>query len=440
MGNGQSDIKSRLSYNTLPKHLRPLPPKKLDKLKKLNKQYSQKTQVPAEIPDFYGHLEKQSQNDSGPRGAFRWLKGRRFFNHTSSCLLPNDQLELDRSRVQAFILRWVFGGVIAPLPLEKGTTVLNIGHGPGMWPGHHMIDLALDNRESMFVAVDMCDLLPDDFEQEEEKIEDEIPETNSCRFTPIHPNLSVQLQTMATPLIETSSSFSNSTHSDSVIETDEEDTTSHKEQPTKRRLLKNLDFYRLNVIEERLPFEDNQFDFVKQRLATASFTTNNWKHVLAEMVRVTKPGGWVGLLEIDFSMVNLGPQGAQFEKQMIEVTRSLGIEPRMAIYLEDLLKALGLEEIKPQSVSIPLGEWGMDLGMLWKNNIESFAESIEPFVSKLMNLSKEDYKDRWRVYFEEAQETKPFANAYAIWGKKPLDSSGVIDWSLCPVFNKQNTS
>lgn len=110
MGNGQSDIKSRLSYNTLPKHLRPLPPKKLDKLKKLNKQYSQKTQVPSEIPDFYEHLEKQSQNDSGPRGAFRWLKGRRFFNHTSSCLLPNDQLELDRSRVQAFILRWVFGG------------------------------------------------------------------------------------------------------------------------------------------------------------------------------------------------------------------------------------------------------------------------------------------------------------------------------------------
>ncbi|KAG1323495.1 hypothetical protein G6F62_009631 [Rhizopus arrhizus] len=381
---------------------------------------------------------------SGPRGAFRWLKGRRFLNHTSQSILPNDQIELDRARVQAFILRWVFGGntiaSIHPL-LEKGISVLNVGHGPGIWVGHHIIDLALDYRASYFAAVDVCDLLPDDFEQEPDR---DLPEDtiNHRRFTPIHPNLSVKLQTLATPALERAS-LSESVQSDSNIECglDEDEMTEDSKSdcgtlPKKRHVLKNLDFYRVNVIDEKLPFEDGQFDFVKQRLVTASYTKEDWKRVMLELVRVTKPGGLIGLLEIDYKTCNLGPKGTQFEKEMLEITQQAGFEPRMATHLSDLLKAVGLEDVSTKLVSIPMGEWGLDLGVLWKNNLESFAESTSPLMSKMMNITVAEYMERWRVYMEEAKETKPFTNVYAVRGTKPLNDPPTVDWSLCPIFNK----
>jgi ubiquinone/menaquinone biosynthesis C-methylase UbiE len=81
----------------------------------------------------------------------------------------------------------------------------------------------------------------------------------------------------------------------------------------KRCLLKNLDFYQVDVTQERLPFQDDEFDFVKQRLVTASFTLDNWKSVLQELIRVTKPGGYIELIEIDFSTYNLGPKGSKLE-------------------------------------------------------------------------------------------------------------------------------
>lgn len=81
----------------------------------------------------------------------------------------------------------------------------------------------------------------------------------------------------------------------------------------KRCLLKNLDFYQVDVTQEKLPFQDDEFDFVKQRLVTASFTLDNWKSVLQELIRVTKPGGYIELIEIDFSTCNLGPRGSKLE-------------------------------------------------------------------------------------------------------------------------------
>lgn len=55
----------------------------------------------------------------------------------------------------------------------------------------------------------------------------------------------------------------------------------------------NVQFQIANTLE--LPFEDNSFDYVFQRLQTACFRVNEWPIAIKELVRVTKPGGWVEL-------------------------------------------------------------------------------------------------------------------------------------------------
>ncbi|CAO0795362.1 unnamed protein product [Mucor circinelloides] len=522
MGNNQSDIKNPFGSRNIPKHLKPL--KKKKKSKKLGSTYSSSREnlpeaavasvSPPPLPilllntssnedDVHLAGEETDFVGSGPRGAFRWFKGRRYLNHAeedglNKNLLPNDQLELDRMRVLAFIIRWAFkGNNVAPVQdkLQQGIQVLNVGYGPGMWPGHHIIDMALDYRNSHFTAVDVLDLLPADFEDTEANVasnEDghgpKSPPSlvnNMTVFTPMHPNLSSKLQNTTTPVIDSSTldssllmsqidemessniSSSITAESSSMISTSkEEDNDQHQdalhvpvllvngelqqpppppppapcETPKKRALLHNLDFYQVNVVNAKLPFADNHFDFVKQRLVTAAFTTADWKRVMAELVRVTKPGGYIELLEIDYNTHNLGPNGRKWERELLEAARlKRQMEPRIARHLADLLKTVGLIEVSSKLVSIPLGSWGLDLGELWKQNMENFADSTSPLLSKLVGVSVNEYRNQWHSLIHEVRDKKAFSNMHAAWGRKPLDYDAgnqiAIDWSLCPPFS-----
>ena len=54
-----------------------------------------------------------------------------------------------------------------------------------------------------------------------------------------------------------------------------------------------------NVLDG-LPFESNSFDYVYSRAVISVFTRPQWTELaIPEYTRVTKPGGWVELLEVD---------------------------------------------------------------------------------------------------------------------------------------------
>lgn len=57
----------------------------------------------------------------------------------------------------------------------------------------------------------------------------------------------------------------------------------------------NCQFLTANTLD--LPFLDNSFDYVFQRLQNLSFRENEWPRAISELVRVTKPGGWIELGE-----------------------------------------------------------------------------------------------------------------------------------------------
>lgn len=46
-----------------------------------------------------------------------------------------------------------------------------------------------------------------------------------------------------------------------------------------------------------LPFEDNSIDLVQLRLFTLTFSKTEWDFALKEAYRVTKPGGYIQILE-----------------------------------------------------------------------------------------------------------------------------------------------
>jgi ubiquinone/menaquinone biosynthesis C-methylase UbiE len=73
----------------------------------------------------------------------------------------------------------------------------------------------------------------------------------------------------------------------------------------------NANFNICNIVNG-LPFDDNTFDFVHQRFLGTTFTEKEWTEVIPELVRVTKPGGWIELMEMDIQGQNEGMSAQQF--------------------------------------------------------------------------------------------------------------------------------
>jgi ubiquinone/menaquinone biosynthesis C-methylase UbiE len=65
-------------------------------------------------------------------------------------------------------------------------------------------------------------------------------------------------------------------------------------------------FVRANVLEG-LPFPDGQFTFTHQRLLVAAIPAQAWPGVVRELVRVTRPGGWIELVEASDVFQPAGP-------------------------------------------------------------------------------------------------------------------------------------
>ena len=115
------------------------------------------------------------------------------------------------------------------------------------------------------------------------------------------------------------------------------------------------------------------------------------------------------------------------------------MEPRIARNLADVLKAVGMIDVSSNFVSIPFGSWGLDLGNLWKHNMEMFVDSTCPLLSKLAGVTAKEYRAQWYGMFEEVKGQKPFSNIHAAWGRKSLQNS-TIDWSQCPPLSPISTN
>ncbi|KAG0181377.1 hypothetical protein DFQ28_000789 [Apophysomyces sp. BC1034] len=357
--------------------------------------------------------------------------------------------------------------------------------GPGLWLGHPIIDLALDFRRSDFTAVDLCDLLPMEqlqcineclaTQQPEEPTSSspsltntpEEPPTHSINpqlasvisrcpdFTTMHPALSgITSQTQSTLFpppnqsIQPTASISTSTHMFNIdLESDEEDDLSERETqscpstivPKTRRkkkpkrtkaVLNNLRFHELNVVQDNLPFKDNTFDYVQQSLMTLVYSGSDWDRVLSEIVRVTKPGGYIQLTEVDMFIHQAGPKGTLWQED--EACREKrGTDLRMACRLRELLNTAGLEDVEERFVSIPIGCWGLDIGVLWKENFEEFVSAAQPFLANNLSVSASVSKQRWRETAEELKTTKTFSNVHVAWARKPA-AEATAPQESCP--------
>ncbi|HEU5380743.1 MAG TPA: methyltransferase domain-containing protein [Ktedonobacteraceae bacterium] len=127
-------------------------------------------------------------------------------------------------------------------------------------------------------------------------------------------------------------------------------------------------FSQANILQG-LPFPDQQFDFTHQRLLVAAIPAACWPAVVRELVRVTRVGGWIELLEIGDTIQNAGPATKRLLTWMTSISQELGFEMAILRRLGDLLSQAGCLAIEAQDIPVPLGEWAGTTGQMLKTDV-----------------------------------------------------------------------
>jgi SAM-dependent methyltransferase len=167
-----------------------------------------------------------------------------------------------------------------------------------------------------------------------------------------------------------------------------------------------------------LPFPDQQFDYVHQRLLVAAIPAANWPGVIRELVRVTRPGGWVELLEIGVTVQQAGPETIRLLAWMVEKSQERGFDMYRISQLGEMLAQEGLEAIECHEIPVPLGDWAGRVGAMFKADVLSAFDALKGSYCAQANVPLEQFE---AIITHVAQEWEQYHASYvfhAAYGKR----------------------
>ncbi|HZV50740.1 MAG TPA: class I SAM-dependent methyltransferase, partial [Candidatus Dormibacteraeota bacterium] len=166
-----------------------------------------------------------------------------------------------------------------------------------------------------------------------------------------------------------------------------------------------------------LPFREGVFDFVHQRFLMSGVPVPMWPGVVGELARVTRPGGWVELVEPRVSPEYLGPAGRRQFGLLLELAGSRGLDTADVVFgsLDGYLRRAGLEAVERREVELPIGEWGGRVGSFMLSDIRAVCTRLCEVLESRGAISAEEAADlirRSTREFEEYRTVWPVAVAF----------------------------
>ncbi len=178
----------------------------------------------------------------------------------------------------------------------------------------------------------------------------------------------------------------------------------------------NYHFVQGNVLQG-LPFPDDSFDFTHQRLLIGAIPAQDWPRVVQELARVTRPGGWVELLETGVTVPNAGPVTKQMFKWMRDACLLRGIDLSRAEEIGLLLTQAGLGQVRQQVIDAPFGAWDTQVGVLMERNTLAGYEGLKPVLCKLLHIDPAEFDRQLATAPLEWKERRTLVRFYVAYGQ-----------------------
>lgn len=159
-----------------------------------------------------------------------------------------------------------------------------------------------------------------------------------------------------------------------------------------------------------LGFPDASFDLVVCRHVVQAIP--HAERVLAELTRVTRPGGALHLVAEDYGMIHFEPRTLDADEFWrtgpVEFGRALGTDLHVGRKTYRLLRALGLEEIRVDYVVVDTARVPREtFARIW----ESWRDGYAGAVSEHTSITREAFL----AHFEDMLATIRDEDGYGVW-------------------------
>jgi ubiquinone/menaquinone biosynthesis C-methylase UbiE len=173
-------------------------------------------------------------------------------------------------------------------------------------------------------------------------------------------------------------------------------------------------------IQEALPFADESFDFVHARFLLDHVTEQQWQEKLVpELLRVTKPNGWIELVEFDVNHKSDGPQTRRLTNGALRYLASKGYNGLISKNIPGYLKGTGkVETVWQHDKIVPLGRWAGAVGALAIQDTSSLFHDMRKELSHSMDISLEVYDGLVEEYKREVEQRRTFFFTHRYFAQK----------------------
>lgn len=190
------------------------------------------------------------------------------------------------------------------------------------------------------------------------------------------------------------------------------------ETTTSEPLPPNYSFQPGNILEG-LAFPDASFTFVHQRYMIGAIPTDRWPATVSELKRLTKPGGWIELVEAGTSRGG-GSALETIDKWVAAVLARRNLNIHLGARLGDFLKGAELQDVTVREVPLPLGAYGGRVGVLVETDYFGAVTAMRPPVLALGIASEADYELTVQAARAEVKNGKCIFPVYVAYARRAL--------------------
>jgi len=197
-----------------------------------------------------------------------------------------------------------------------------------------------------------------------------------------------------------------------IIGLDLEESQAVKERPA------TYYFVQSTILRPPWPSGDSCIDFTHMRGMLLSIPALAWPRRLQEIVRVTRPGGWIELVECGCSIVPAGPVTQKVCDWIRESAQISGIDPDLPHRLSRMAAQAGLRQVQEHHFDLPLGEWAGHLGRAALVNAQAFYEAMEPHFTRQLGMDFALVRSTWQWLVREWNQAQARVRWYVVVGQR----------------------
>ncbi len=166
------------------------------------------------------------------------------------------------------------------------------------------------------------------------------------------------------------------------------------------------------------PFAENSFDYVHQRLMIMSIPAFKWSAVLHEVLRITRPAGWIELVEVGCTIWPQGPATQKWYSWIRELCTSYSQDADLPAKLKIMALKAGLRNVKEFTYDIPIGQWAGHLGRTSLANLRGFYDAMRARNIRQLGRAPGEVDQTWLELVSEWEQQQASIRYYVVCGQK----------------------